>query len=211
MTNLENNQAIDQSVQPEIPVSAAVEPIAETVKKVTPTKAAADTKKKRVRKKENKDKIHKTPDGFSVRFHPVAANVIREAQVRIPDPVAPTFVHPTSGEERENLSHPEYIKELAAVKELRVKAAMNAMLLFGLELIDPIPDDNDWLDKLLYLQLINQAEFDEATSEEGKFLRELFYKNFIVSDLIVLKKLQGLSGITEEMIAQARKTFQRSS
>ena len=209
---VESVDTVELPAQPSESVPAAAEPIVATSKAVA-AKAAADTKKKRVsdKAKMGKDKIFNTEGGFAVKFHPVAANVIREAQVRIPDPLIRTFDHPTTGAPTENPAHPDYIREMAEVKETRTKAAMNAMLLFGLELVDPIPAENDWLKKLLYLGLITQPEFDEAVSEDGKFLRELFFKNYVVSDLTVLKELQAMSGITEEMVAEARKSFQRST
>lgn len=176
--------------------------------KVSPERAAADTKKAAVEKQgTSEEREFESVSGYRIKLVPVAANTLREAQTRIPDPPMRTFTNPNTGKEQENPAHPEYIAELNAVTEERTKATFNAMQLFGVELLDPIPSDNGWLKKCLFLGLVTQEEYDEATGDEGEFLRELFFKNYIVSDFAVLRKLAEMSGITEEKIAEARKSF----
>lgn len=176
---------------------------------VSPEQAAAKAKKN-ASKKSNKNAVRSTVDGIKYKLHPVAANVLRDAQMQIKDARIRTFKNPTTGKEEENPAHPEYIMDEKEVQEKRIKASMNALVLFGLELIDPIPSDNNWLKKILFINLITQKEYDEATSPEGKFLRELFYKNYVFTDLKILNELSTLSGVTQESIAKAKKSFQRS-
>lgn len=188
-----------------VPVATKETPKA---KSTSPEKAAADTKKAVSRKKTaGKNKIRTTASGHRVKLVPVAANALREAQARIPDPTMRTFTNPNDGKEQANPAHPEYIAELNAVKEERTKASMNVMVLFGMELLDPIPDDNGWLKKIKFAGLITQAEYDEAVGEEGEFLREMYFKNYIVGDFSLISTLASMSGITQEMIAQARDSF----
>lgn len=179
-----------------------------TPKKVSPTKAAADTKKARSNKKKSRNKITTTPSGYRVKLVPVAANVIREAQARIPDAITRTYTNSTDGKEYENPAHPEYIAEVKIVEEERTKAAMNVMVLFGMELLDPIPDDNGWLEKCRFAKLITDDEYKEAISDDGKYMREMLFKTYVVSDFSVINQIASMSGVTQEMIAQARDTFQ---
>ena len=82
------------------------------------------------------------------------------------------------------------------------------MVLFGMELLDPIPDDNGWLGKCRFAKLITDEEYKEAVSSDGKYMREMLFKTYVVSDVSVISQISNMSGVTQEMIAQARDTFQ---
>lgn len=176
---------------------------------ITPEKAAADTKKKVVKKAKSKKKggVHTLISGIKVKFHPVAANVMVDAQGRIPDPLMRTYKDTTTGKDEPNPGHPEYLKELADVKTLRAKAAMDVMVLFGLELLDPVPEENKWLDMLKFAKIISDEDYTTVTTEGGEFLRELFYKKYVVVDAFALGEISKLTGVTEEMLASSRKSF----
>ncbi len=176
-------------------------------KKVSPKKAAADTKKARANKKKSRNKITTTASGYRVKLVPVAANVLREVQSRIPDAITRTFTNPTDGKEYENPAHPEYIAEVKQVQEERTKASMNAMVLFGMELLDDIPEDNEWLNKCRFAKLITEPEYKEAISADGKYMREMLFKTYVVSDFSVISTIANMSGVTQEMVAQARDSF----
>ena len=200
--NVQNETAIDNVVADK-PIKTAVSP--KTV--VSTQKAAADTKKARASKKKARNKITTTQSGYRVKLVPVAANVLREAMARIPDALTRTFTNPNDGKEYENPAHPEYILEVKQVQEERTKASMNAMMLFGIELLDDIPEDNEWLEKCRFAKIITEEEYKEATSADGKFMREMLFKNYVVSDFAVINQIASMSGVTEEMIAQARDSF----
>lgn len=176
-------------------------------KVVSPKKAAADTKKFRSQKKKSKNKITTTPSGYRVKLVPVAANVLREAQSRIPDATTRTFTNPTDGKEYENPAHPEYIAEVKLVQEERTKASMNVMVLFGMELLDDIPEDNEWLERCRFAKLITEEEYKEAISVDGKYMREMLFKTYVVSDFTIINQIASMSGVTQEMIAEARDSF----
>lgn len=174
---------------------------------VSPAKAAAATKKKAVAKsKKKKDRSLTLANGIRVKLHPVAANVMIDAQGRIPDPEMRTFIDPTTGKDEPNPGSPKYIQELTEVTRLRAQASMDALLLFGLELLDPIPEENDWLDKLKFMRFITDDEHRTAIGEDS-FLRELYYKKYMVMDANTLSEIMSLAGVTPEMVAQARKSF----
>lgn len=195
--------------QNEVPIEEAVKLKGILVpEKVSTKKAAADTKKARANKKVARNKITVTQSGYRVKLVPVAANVLREAQSRIPDAITRTFTNPTDGKEYENPAHPEYIAEVKVVEEQRTKASMNAMILFGMELLDDIPEDNEWLEKCQFAKLISDDEYKEAISADGKYMREMLFKNFVVSDFTVINQIASMSGVTKEMIAEARGSFQ---
>ncbi len=200
------NETAGDNATAEEPLEITVE-IEQKRKIVSPKKAAADTKKASANKKKSKNKITTTPSGYRVKLVPVAANVLREAQSRIPDATTRTFTNPTDGKEYENPAHPEYIAEVKLVQEERTKASMSAMVLFGMELLEPIPEDNEWLEKCRFAKLITEEEYKEAISTDGKYMREMLFKTYVVSDFTIINQIASMSGVTQEMVAQARDSF----
>lgn len=154
------------------------------------------------------DDIITLPSGRRVKYHPVAANLIREVQSRIPEPIVPTFQNPNDKTKTlPNPSSPTYIRELAQVTEQRTQAAMDALLMFGLELVDPLPQEDTWLRKLIVLKTIDASEVENA----DQFAKELWYKKYIVADVTVIQAISKLAGVTQEDIAKATDSFPRSS
>lgn len=144
------------------------------------------------------------PSGIQVRYHPVAANLIREVQSRIEEPVIPTFPNPDDKTKTlPNPASPTYIRELAQVAEQRTQASMDALLMFGLELVSPMPVDNVWLQKLIALKTIDVSDIDA-----NEFIKELWYKKYIVADVNVIQAISRLAGVTQEDIAEATESFQ---
>jgi len=168
--------------------------------------AASEVKAERAKK--SKDKIRTLSSGYRVRMKSVAANIIREVQLKIKDPVVPTFPHPNDPELTvENPSHPDYLVAKQDVVDQRSTAAMDAMILFGLDLLDPIPEENEWLEKLSFMGLIDEKDLESING----YQRELYFKKFVVADATVVTQIAQMSGVTQEMIAEARDSFPGTS
>ncbi len=166
---------------------------------------AAVAQKESKTKKKTQDDIVVLASGIRVRYRPVGANAIREAQARIPDAIMPTFKDPNTGKDQPNPAHPAYAAEQKEIDALRTTAAMDVLMLLGIELVDDMPEDDAWLDKFVFLKLIS--------TEDAKFARdlpialELYYKKYVVADANVITQLGQLAGVTQEMIAEARDSF----
>lgn len=170
-------------------------------------KAAVAQKEKKEKKPQ--DDIVVLMSGIRVRYRPVGANAIREVQSMIPDAVIPTYTDPNTGKEEPNPAHPKYAAELKEVDALRTTAAMDVLMLRGIELVDEIPEDLTWLDQFVFLKLISKE--DAKFAQNNPIALELYYKKYVVADANVITQLGQLAGVTQEMIAEARDSFPSDS
>jgi hypothetical protein len=170
-------------------------------------KAVIDTAKEQSNNGVEQDGITTLKSGIRVRFKPVPPYTINAVQSKIKDPVVPMVPHtdaPNDPTKRiPNPVHPHYLEEKRNVQQKRVDASMNAMVLFGVELVDPLPGDDTWLKNLIYLDVIDEKEIS-AIDEISK---ELYYKKYVVLDGEMLDQLRKHAGVTEEQVAAAMKSF----
>ena len=163
----------------------------------------------RIEEESQQDEIVTLPNGIRVRFRSVAPDLLRKVQSdpELADPPVPMVPHPDDDERvTENPFDPEYKKACAKAAELRTDAVMQAMVLRGVELVDGMPDDKEWIDDLIFLNVIKERDAENA----GDKLKEIWYKRFVALDTTGFDLLQKKMGLTEEMVAESRKSFQRN-
>jgi hypothetical protein len=85
-------------------------------------------------------------------------------------------------------------------------AAMDAMVMFGVELVDGLPDDDKWLKKLQNMEKhglldLSGYDFDDETD------KEFVYKRFVAVDTNVIERLSEISGISAEDVEEAERSF----
>lgn len=178
----------------------------ETIDRAEAEKLALEVEEEVTKKAQ--DDIVTLASGYRVRFVPVPHNTLREVQAKIVDPPVPMIPHPNDPSRQiENPMSITYRETLERNKEERLKVVLNALFLFGLELLDPLPTDETWLDKLILLGLINAEEIESASTLQ----RELWYKKWVIADGTVFERLYGTLGVSEEAIAQARAAFKSNT
>lgn len=139
--------------------------------------------------------------GIRAKILPVSSSLIQEVTAKIKEPPIPMWHNEDKGRDEPNPNDPAYIEARAAAEMERGKAAMDAMIMFGVELTDPLPDDKKWIKKLEFVGI--------EVNEDDEFELEFAYKKYIAvgnTDLIAIGKR---AGITQEAINQAAKSFQR--
>lgn len=147
------------------------------------------------------------PTGERVRLRPVAAGLVNEVMSAIKDPPIPMYTNPETGKEEANPMHSSYLEGLKEVNILRSRAAMDAMLMFGVDLLTPVPADNAWIEKLKWLFKHNGSELDLGDLADP-INRELLYKKYMVGNTDIITQITKMSGVSEEQVAVARETFQ---
>lgn len=150
--------------------------------------------------KDRRDEIRTLSTGVRVRITPVSASLISEVTTRYKQPRVPTFWNEDKGREEENPVHPDYLADCEEVDNQRVRGAMDAMALFGVELVDGVPEDGTWVKQLKLLRI----EFDENDLVE----RDFYYKKYIALAGPDFALLGRISGLNEEAIAAAEASFQ---
>jgi hypothetical protein len=151
--------------------------------------------------KKEKDGIVTLNSGVRAKFKPVSPSLIAEVMNRVKQPIPPKFKNPENGIEEDNILDPTYIAALGDVDRLRSDMATNAMIMFGVELLDGIPDDKMWIKKLKYLSI----EVDES----DELAIEFAYKKYVALSVDDLVSLTKMSSITKEAIDKETASFQR--
>lgn len=148
-------------------------------------------------------------DGRRAKILPVTASLIDEVTSSIKDPPVPMFYIKDREETVPNPDDPNYIKECAEKSKERGGAAIDALMMFGVELLDGVPDDDAWLNKLKNLQRMGRLNLAEYNLEDPVD-REFLYKKFIIGDNRLIQKITEVSAITQADIEEAERSFRGS-
>jgi len=136
--------------------------------------------------------------GVRAKLTPVSAALIDEVTSRIHNPVVPTWHNPDTGRDDPNPLHPDYIAALGEANRKRGMAALDAVIMFGVGLVESVPDTG-WEKKLKRLGV----EVDVSDPDE----REWSYKKYVAVGAADLNRLMALSGVSQEAEARAADSF----
>ena len=139
--------------------------------------------------------------GVRVRLHSVSASLIDEVRSRIKDPDVPIFHDEEKGREMPNPADPVYLRQLGEAEDKRNKATTDAMVMFGVELLDGLPKDDKWIHQLKFLGI----EVDSSDS----LAMEFAYKKYKAVGTPDLPLLYSASAVTEQEVERAMRGFQR--
>jgi hypothetical protein len=144
--------------------------------------------------------------GIKAKFVAVPVWLIEEALVAIKDPPVP--VQEIEGKKHPvpNPNHPDYVKGLKEAETRRASAALDVLVLFGVELIDGLPDNDLWLRKLQFLAKRGQLNLDGYDLED-ELEREFVYKKLIAMGNSDWPELAKLNGVTQEDVERAKELF----
>lgn len=157
------------------------------------------------RKSEERE-IQVLSTGVRVRLVPVGASLIRDATMHVKEPPVPVIMDDAKGREIENPTDPAYVEALDEARQKREMAGMDAMMLFGAELVDGLPEDDSWVRKLRYLEKRGELDLQEFDLEDELDL-ELLYKRYVVFGSMDLVKLAQMSGIGRQEVQAAINSF----
>lgn len=155
----------------------------------------------------DKDDIYVLSSGVRVRFHTVSLSLIEEITSRIKYPPIPEIMDEDKGRTIPNPMEPAYIAACDEADTERGRAVMDAMVLFGVELVDGVPDNDTWIKKLLILQKLrglNLSAYDLSDPLEAEFV----YVRFVAlgtNDMDILRENTVL--MSEEDVVAAEETF----
>jgi hypothetical protein len=144
--------------------------------------------------------------GDVVEILPVSASLIDEVTSRVKDPEIPMWHNDDKGRDEPNPSDPVYVRELADIERQRGIAALDAMIMFGVKLVDGVPEDERWLDNLKFMEMQGLLDL-ESYNLDDELTREFLYKRFIAVDTPLITLISEVSGMTGEEIEQAQKSF----
>jgi len=144
--------------------------------------------------------------GIRVRLGSVSATLIEEVSSRIPYPEVPMWFNEAKDRDEPNPGDPKYIDACKQVDRDRGIAAMDAMILFGVELLDGVPDDDAWVNKLRFLEkrkMLDLGDYDFKDPMDREFL----FKRYVAIGAADLDLISDVIGVSEEAIASAAESF----
>jgi hypothetical protein len=159
-----------------------------------------------VAKGKKKDDIVTLSTGIRAKLLPVPASLMQEVVSRLKEPAVPWEYDEALGRDAENPHNLEYRKALAELDQKRAKASIDAMAMFGIELIDGLPEDGKWLAKLKRMESFGYLDLSEFDLED-EFDLEFLFKRFIALGNDEIVKIGTLTGISQEGIDVAENSF----
>ena len=153
----------------------------------------------------NEDGIVTLSTGVRARIIPVASPLIDEINSRIPDPPVPVQV--IDGQEHANPLHPEYQRGMRDASNKRTSAVQDAFVMFGVELVDGVPEDDEWIKKIKFMERRGALDLS-CYKLEDPIDREFVYKRFIAVSSKDTRKIGVASGVLSEDIDRAMDSFQ---
>lgn len=144
--------------------------------------------------------------GVKARIKPVAAALLSQVTGFIQEPEIPTFYDEDRGRDVENPSDHNYILAVQSANQRRATAAMDAMIMFGVELIDGIPADDTWLRQLRLMEQLGSMSL-EGYDLKDPLVLDFLYKKFVAvasDDLVLIGRRARLN---DEDIASAADSF----
>ncbi len=144
--------------------------------------------------------------GVRAEIKTVAASLIDMVTSQISEPEVPMEHNPDKDRDEPNPQSPKYINEVKAYNKARGEAAIEAMIMFGVVLLDPIPPKSEWLDKLQFLEKRKRLDLSKYDLEDPIDL-EYLYKSLIAVGKPDLMRVMKSANISTEAMANAEKSF----
>jgi len=144
--------------------------------------------------------------GYKARIRPVGASLIDDAVARIKDPPVPMYMDEAKGREEENPHDPAYLQALRDANRERAGVAMDAMVMFGIELLDGVPEDDKWIKQLEFYAKrsgLDLSGYDLDDALEKEFL----FKKYIATGTLDLLEVGRRAGLRREDVAEAVESF----
>ena len=144
--------------------------------------------------------------GIRVKLCPVSSSLVEELRSSVKMPDVPVVYIEAKDREEENPNDPIYIGLVQEAMRKQSDAMLDALILFGIELLDGLPDDNGWLDRLKFIEkrgTLDLSGFDLSNDFDLEFL----YKRYVAvagADLSMISQLHGFRPLE---VARARKMF----
>lgn len=144
--------------------------------------------------------------GIRVRLNPVSSALVEEIKSSVPMPDVPKVYIKEKEREEENPNDPAYIEAVEVANAKRSDAMFDALVLFGIELVDGLPEDDLWLKKLRRLERKGHLDFSGLDLDD-EFDLEYLYKRYVAVAGADLSIVAGLHGFQPLEVARARRMF----
>ena len=154
----------------------------------------------------SKSEVTTLSTGVKAIVKPVPSFMIDNMVSQIKEPKPPKQFDETKQREEENPFDPEYLQAIDDANSERGQATMKAMISFGIELVDGVPDPELWLPKLEWMSKHSNLDLSEYDLNDPLDL-EFVYKAFVATSGIDLMLVTMKSGMQNEEVELAMSGF----
>jgi len=150
--------------------------------------------------------IHVLSTGIRVHLGTVSLAAITDALKRIEQPPIPKILNEETGREEEDRKHPDYLAALDRTNMERAAVMMEVLALFGVELVDELPDDGKWLKRLELLERRGRLSLEGFNLEDKVDLEFLFTK-YVAMSLPDWTQMLNSVGMGEDVVMEMMEAF----
>lgn len=143
--------------------------------------------------------------GVRARYKAVPPVLIGEVATAIKTPPVPR-VNRGDGVEIENPADPAYLAAIEQSNVDRNMLIMDAFIMFGIELVDGVPEDDGWLRRIQLMAKRGGVDLS-GYDLDNPVDREFVYKKYVAVSSVDLGKVGEMSRITGEDIEASSATF----
>ena len=175
-------------------------------KSATDHKAQVRDRAKQMSSGQDEESIVVLSTGVRVRLRAVSSTLVEEIKSAIPMPDVPKIYIADKDREEENPNDPRYIEAVERSMMARADATLDALILFGVELVDGLPTDDDWINKLKMLERLGHLDLKRFNFKD-EFDRVFCYKRYVAVAGADLRLVGQLHGLRPQEVARAHATF----
>lgn len=162
---------------------------------------------KKQRDQEEKGDIMVLDSGVRVRVKQVPPGLLQDVVSHIEEPSVPTWYNEDKGRNEPNPNSPDYIKALQKYEEEQSLAMLDVIALFGLELVDGLPEDKSWIRKLKIIARRSKLDLSDYDLDDEIDVKFLYIRFIALAGSDYIKLGQVLSGISEGDVSAAQNMF----
>lgn len=149
-------------------------------------------------------------NGYLIRVLSIPAAIISDVTNKIPEPVVPVWHNKEYDRDEENKSDPGYIRAKDEVDRKRGEAIMDAVVLFGIELVNGVPPTSEWLPKLQLMEKMGNLNLSSYDLSDPMIM-EFVFKRYKLADMDLINHVQQISSVTSDDVEKAGKSFRRKT
>lgn len=146
--------------------------------------------------------------GVQVQLVAVPIGIVQDSLAQLAVPKVPMFFDEDKQREYENPNDPEYLQAMSDYDTKRGKITTEAFCMFGIDLPDGLPEDDNWLKRLKFMSKIGTMDLSSVDFDDEIEIEYLF-KRYVVGTTEVITAISQKTAVTREAIAQAKTGFRR--
>ena len=160
---------------------------------------------KKGREKED-DGVRTLSTGVRARIVPVSQSILQDAIQLVREPPVPTWYNEEKERDEPNPMDPAYLEAMQDHEREQARVTFDVFALFGLELLDGLPEDDGWLGKLKLAEKLGRLDLSRFDLDDPVD-REFLFKRYVAMSNKEYFAIGIASGINPKEVEAAANSF----